>query len=945
MDDNTIANDVESFEELSRYIAENRDSIASNPIMPHLYGVANADSPNTNPRMQDLFPTSPTDSEISDSMFLDPFTAQAFGNSPNPRPSSSRPVDVPLQPLKTVQDLTTLLKHGSHANGAAGPFQSKVTDKLHSAILFEAVRVDSNSSAVELRYLPLARAASPRRSRWDAMSGPSSLAENAQQTIEVLPRIKRSIEFANSRKLSVSNADQHPRSAIMYNNQVAPASSTTAPLQQPKWPTQVPVEIFNMFAGHLSPRDISSMRLVCKEFEQKISPNLFEEVVVPFTPDLFDMVEDDASARRAQGRNASSKGKGKGRAVDEPAAMLHSSGQCDENGYYHPSSKGTSKRSLRVFQGFGPHMKKFGIRFDVTEAELSAPPSKKSSQKQVEAYHGGYIWPPSGYARYSRLAKLEQVADETPRMAAALASLVNVREIGLSIDSGLGFLSGPDRSCRSMILQKPAPLFKDADTSSRPMSSSAEEFWSCLQDSHTSFTLRRPRIQSSPALLSSEQLLTCALPVDCDKFPRICPPGFGDTSLWPSTQANAILDPRAALPAAGIIYTLGETQGILSPRLSPFNLTNDQNQWLLETGWAQHAFMDSYVLALSDNPQIFHQVKKVTISKISSSLLLKLDNDTFWDALPNVQDLTLLVSPDWRNVSKDEAGYAQTPKQQPSNAIGIFHGMLRHLLYMEHVRELTIGYASGGENATGLFSRNSHLLPAPLTTRNHALDTQPAPCSFPNIKHLVLKNCWLTPCMLVSLAKSRQAANIAENTLTLDSVSLTVNPVGVLKDTFDLQAQNSISRRYRHGSWPVMIQKLRARFQPPQDQPASDSPATLPPPTQQTITFTSCGYATFPNRPPNLTSEHSLYNFDTISLPTEPLTSDWHRIRADHLSTYMMTTTDQYLARVAPYMNTHEKAALVGAGMTFGWPEDRAEEAAFDGLPLGGTGRFSGRIA
>ena len=64
-----------------------------------------------------------------------------------------------------------------------------------------------------------------------------------------------------------------------------PASEATETLVQ--WPLgDVPPEIFQMMSGYLSYEDFKSLRLVCREFEEKL-PNFFRSVVVPFSTSAY----------------------------------------------------------------------------------------------------------------------------------------------------------------------------------------------------------------------------------------------------------------------------------------------------------------------------------------------------------------------------------------------------------------------------------------------------------------------------------------------------------------------------------------------------------------------------------------------------------------------------------------------------------------------------------
>jgi hypothetical protein len=54
------------------------------------------------------------------------------------------------------------------------------------------------------------------------------------------------------------------------------------------WPAGLlPVEIFALIIDYLPRSSIQDLRLVNKEFEDKVSPVLFKVVVVPFRPEIY----------------------------------------------------------------------------------------------------------------------------------------------------------------------------------------------------------------------------------------------------------------------------------------------------------------------------------------------------------------------------------------------------------------------------------------------------------------------------------------------------------------------------------------------------------------------------------------------------------------------------------------------------------------------------------
>jgi hypothetical protein len=900
----------------------------------------------------------------------------------NPRAADFKPVK---PKVNTLHDLEALMKKGYRAILREGITTNSSNPQIGSAILFEARKDDSGlHGATEVRYLPLvsiggrtvsnvrsaaSQSPTPRsRPMRRPTSTPTTPTKPTTQAVpmsddrplDILPEAKRHIDRARARRSldRASVTEPEAASSSIPDNSSTLSRSFTATTQagQPsgQWPSgEVPVEIFEMITHSLSHRDVSNMRLVCKEFESKASPALFKEVVVPFTAELYDMIEEDASARLYNMPMLDRNGD-----TDDFLSLLpvSKSHRGDEDGmYYRKSSDTAPGQGLRVFEGFGPHMNKFGIRFEVTEADLSGSFAKKIDTKRIEAYHGVYDWPPPGYARFGRLASLEKIADETPRMTAALATLINVREIGLSLDSGLGFLGGPDRSPHDMIFEGSTAMFESA-LLSQPRIPDAGALWRCLQKSHSCFT--------NSDRLGQERFVACVLASGRDgsaDLPTVAGTEYDDTSLWPSVQAEGVLSGiDLTKPARGIFYTTHEeinatdSVQVKSPPLSPACLSSEQKQWILETSWAQSAFLDTYILAISDNPQVFYQVTKVTISKMSSGLLTKLDHDAFWDALPNVEDVTLLVGPDWREVCKNEAGCAITPPVEPSLAVTTFHGVIRRVAQLENIKKLRFGYTDGGENAKGMFGRNMNLMPAPIAVLDQLLSPDPQPLSFDHVGDLTLVNCWITPCLLMHLTSTQTAGAISGRTLTLESVSLTANTRLELPNAAHINI--GTTHDFREGCWPALINELARLVKPIQQEPepfinflnpGAPEPEPLPAPYQK-LTFTSCGYVVLP---------HLTHTFDQSAIEVGPDTrpgrfdqdhghhrSVWWRHRAEQIRPHMMSSKDNYIGKIVPWIGAREIAVFRAWRMQV-WPSaGEGADAEYDGFPRRGTGRFWGCV-
>lgn len=226
---------------------------------------------------------------------------------------------------------------------------------------------------------------------------------------------------------------------------------------------------------------------------------------------------------------------------------------------------------------------------------------------------------------------------------------------------------------------------------------------------------------------------------------------------------------------------LNQKNPFLTQPLIPNRLNNGQLQWLLENQWAQEAFLSSFSLALIDNAQTFQHVRKLNIARLSSKYLPELKREDIWSALPNLEKLTLFVSPDWRNIIKENTGVVIDEGLYPSKATAYFYDLLDACIKDRmNLIHLDLGWTDGGERASGIFARNQHIIPAPLL--NLGRDSEPRGsvnlrCDhliLPYVKNLRLRNCWFTPDALKQLVQDMQ--NESLEILTLDSVSLTAVP-------------------------------------------------------------------------------------------------------------------------------------------------------------------------
>lgn len=576
---------------------------------------------------------------------------------------------------------------------------------------------------------------------------------------------------------------------------------TATPTRTPTWPmNELPVELYYLITDSLSRDDIKAMRLTCHELESNISSVLFKTVVVPFNTEIYGMLSGTP-------KKIDIKGKGKMRA--EPSAVGFWKNATAEDIY--------TGHGIDVFRTFGPRMKKFGMSFEVDEDALANPPLK-GSREAHKSYWGEYTWPYPEYHRFEQVAGLEDAADETPRMKFAFSLLGNVQELALSLDSGLGWLAGPDVSLRSRVLRKPAAVFGTVPKIKDRKQQAQVDFWQHLkdrsalaggcdlrqaifhyremtanqtefQDMRKNFTEvtapldmpyinLRQLIDSTVGLsrMMSDDLAIPGEPYDVPSDPIISSAGM--TSEEQQKDALTI-----SLASGGILMVKEDTSDqdrFDCYPIIPNNLTKMQKEWLLETEWAQRAFLSSYLLAIVDNRNTFANVHTINFSRLSSRYLLSLARNDFWNALPNLKSVNLQVIADWRDVVKDNAGFVETPRITLGAAQSWFYRLLFYMIVpRKSITTLNIGWACGGEHAEGLHARNKQLMPAPFLSS----DWMSSPENMVNkelmvqgmidmryIEELTLTNCWMPPDALVALITKHEKIS----KLVLDSVSLSV---------------------------------------------------------------------------------------------------------------------------------------------------------------------------
>lgn len=466
------------------------------------------------------------------------------------------------------------------------------------------------------------------------------------------------------------------------------------------------------------------------------------------------------------------------------------------------------------------------MSFEIDHNKLANPPLK-CDQEAITTFWGIYKWPFQVYNRYSQLEGLEQTADETRTMAKALMFIESAKELGLSIDGGLGWLSGPDVNARVAERAEKLRVFgasrfvpeskaKQGRLGKTSNTAASADFVSGTY-THYERMLQEAGYQEDdlePAVnlfLETEEIGTSPLAVAendaWDSFglnsQQTAPEPWRrvrrrealaigtngsestDGTISPSlgvavasltdedNDDSEVPDFQASAPHTYSAKVLkSKTEGCL---LKPNDLSNAQREMLLEMEWAQNAFMQSWAIAIIDNHNTFQRIRTLTIARLPSRHLPILRREDFWNSLPEMNTLSLAIIPDWREVRKEATSWVEDNRIAPSKAVSAVYDLLcQQISSRQNIKTLHFEWLCGGEYAPGLFARNQHVLAAPVVSEAmHMVNrTQQHPVlALPHIEHLSLKNCWLSPHIMSRLLLPMRKT--ALQSLSFDSVSLT----------------------------------------------------------------------------------------------------------------------------------------------------------------------------
>ncbi|EXJ61709.1 hypothetical protein A1O7_02138 [Cladophialophora yegresii CBS 114405] len=710
-----------------------------------------------------------------------------------------------------------------------------------------------------------------------------------------------------------------------------------------------------------------------------------------------------------------------------------------------------------IFNTHGPSINRFGVSFEYNLQGL-AYASAKIIEKEQDAWFGKFVWPTENYPRFPELQAIEDLVDNNrPLLKQALAKITHASELGLCMDSGHGWIEGPDISDMALFDKRIneggkvfGKTFKTEDvwtTFARnelfrwgqqntinttlksilarqpaPMSDAKEvRFLDGLKvRDMKSFTCQREQYDFDPECHTGGVATFVDLDPAAAAQPQVDPTDAAMENLLNWHPGAAESHPRALnhaksanrkLPQWPVIFNghnLAAEHGghlsfiqskIANPFVSPLTpgiLSEAQAQWLMETVWAQRAFLGAYTTAIITNKNNFRHVHTLRISKLSSGLLPSLEQQEFWKSLSGLKRLEIYLSPDWHqeHVIGDKAFMHNMPIPPAQAAERFTNFLRRYITKLENLHSLSIGYVGGGEHGVGMYARNQHVLPAPVVDDpdawllKHTSKTAPSLLKFDHVRDLKFENCWFTPWMLKGFMEASRDSSL--HSLTLDSVSMTT----IHEENLEMPLATELhGLRCLHpredwprenlpkgAAWartldaltpgkPLCEYKYEAGLLDKDDKPV---PARCFRGHVQQITLKSCGYVKI-SLP---AGRASTYNQNSAVIQGDCPMDPGLQVRRARFSGLVATSNanaDGRLRERVPYVSElHDKTNRIMISsdgfpwlgtltqcvhpiekrvleeawqMNFGWGDDLSRWAAVeDGMFEGGTGRFSGVI-
>ncbi|KAL1650685.1 hypothetical protein SLS58_000803 [Diplodia intermedia] len=666
--------------------------------------------------------------------------------------------------------------------------------------------------------------------------------------------------------------------------------------------SRIPQEMFDHVAGYLSRDDLKALRLTSRLMRTRATGVLFKTVVIPFHSGMF------CEELRAEMSTYTGKGKSKSTAIN-------------------------------VFKSFGHLMQRFGVSCGVDE-----------EQTLTKSYWGTYYWPadPNTYDE-TPVSAVEEVMG----MKEALAEMGKLKELALSIDSGLGWLPGPDKSIQSQIIHNHISLFPGAYGLPSRSTQAQYELWDYVKSQYaTSGQLwdlarsRLYRLECAGYSVLQNPITFSGVPSELQYVDR--------RTLMEATPLGG--EPVESCSSNGLLVTAldaDHTQSCSSYPILPGRLTDPQLAALMRAQWAQESLKDAFIIGVIDS-ETCRAVKNLNLACLPGRCLEDFDRPDFWKALPCLETLKIMVMGEIATL-RYHNDKLQHRYVDMSRAVVPFKSLLlSQIAGCDSIKNLHIGWASGGEQATGMFARNTNLLPAPF------LDDElpPSPYMmdnilvFPHVQHLTISNSWMTPRALEYIVAAHREYRLQK--LTLDSISLQVLPCalgGRLPEATTkvcLESQGpydvTLDWPFREWSWPQVLDAISpdAHF----GLLGKTTRNSMNPGALKEIELISCGHSTINHPAWGLTAlDVNIYQ-PIIQWNYGPSTS-YFRSRRTELEPHMPPVmNDKWLATIIELMPQAEADALRAIwGATIGWQDgDSILAATLDGCQPGGTGRFSAVI-
>ncbi|KAL8816064.1 MAG: hypothetical protein Q9223_004867 [Gallowayella weberi] len=173
-----------------------------------------------------------------------------------------------------------------------------------------------------------------------------------------MSRVRPSVGEANTRAATKAKQQREFKHPFGRNGTGWP---TNCAFDDEKHTRLLPVEIFEMIGNHLPRDSIQSMRLVNREFESKISCFAFKSVVIPFKPKIYETAITQPS-------KLSTKSQGKQKEI-YPGGNNSGTGFPPIMNTYNPKECHVED-GMRVFEEWGPEIKKFALTFEVAEGRF-----------------------------------------------------------------------------------------------------------------------------------------------------------------------------------------------------------------------------------------------------------------------------------------------------------------------------------------------------------------------------------------------------------------------------------------------------------------------------------------------------------------------------------------------------------------------------------------------